>query len=242
MRINRKDALTQVYEDIRLDGPDGRDGMPWLEHMSIVVPQKLADEVPDAQNDLERELAFYRQALDGAVRGRERVLSANVPFSRPADFFAEMLKTDEHMERVRQRLLDETAGIKASENAKRQRELKKYGKQIQTQKLAERQKSKREMEERVGALKRKRDEALNDDEFDVQLDEALDTRTQKGKGKAKARMPRTARNERFGFGGKKRYSKSNTADSTDDFARGPAKRSSRKPQRPGKSRRAKGRK
>ena len=76
----------------------------------------------------------------------------------------------------------------------------------------------------------------------MQLDEALDTRTQKGKGKAKARMPRTARNERFGFGGKKRYSKSNTADSTDDFARGPAKRSSRKPQRPGKSRRAKGRK
>ena len=242
VRINKADALTQVYEEMRLDGPSGRHAMPWIEHMAVVVPQRVADEVPDVQNDLERELAIYRQALRGAVDGRERVLAANVPFSRPADFFAEMLKTDEHMERVRQRLLDESASIKASEAAKRQRELKKYGKQIQTDKLYERQKNKRELVERVDALKRKRDEAMDDSEFDVQLEQALDTRAPRGKGRPKPKMPRAVRNERYGFGGKKRHNKSNTAESTDDFGSKSSKRSSRQPQRPGKARRARNRK
>ena len=118
------------------------------------------------------------------------MLAAKVSFSRPNDYFAEMVKTDEHMERVRQRLLDESASIKASEDAKRQRELKKYGKKIQTEKLFERQRSKRDMQEKVNALKRKRQTGLDmdDDEFDVQLEEALgerkaSQRTQRGPNK-----------------------------------------------------------
>jgi len=58
------------------------------------------------------------------------------------------------MERVRQRLLDESAGIKASEEAKRQRELKKFGKKVQVEKTLERQKSKKDLQERVKGLKR----------------------------------------------------------------------------------------
>jgi len=65
-----------------------------------------------------------------------------------------MVKTDEHMERVRQRLLDERAGIKASEEAKRQRELKKFGKKVQVEKGLERQREKKRMEESVKGLKR----------------------------------------------------------------------------------------
>ncbi len=34
-------------------------------------------------------------------------------------------------------------------------------------------------------------------------------------------MPRTARDAKYGFGGKKKYSKSNTAESTNDFRVGP---------------------
>lgn len=58
------------------------------------------------------------------------------------------------MERVRQRLLDESAGIKASEEAKKQRELKKFGKKVQVEKQLERQKSKKELNERIKGLKR----------------------------------------------------------------------------------------
>ena len=244
IRINNTEAMQRVYEDMRLDGPSTSGKMPWIETMSLVYEHATADEVPDAQNDLDRELSFYRQSLAAAIRGRELVLAAKVSFSRPNDYFAEMVKTDEHMERVRQRLLDESASIKASEDAKRQRELKKYGKKIQTEKLFERQRSKRDMQEKVNALKRKRQTGLDmdDDEFDVQLEEALGERkaaqrTQRGPNKK-----RQYRDEKYGFGGKKRHNKSNTAESTDQV--GPSRRKpgqrpkGSKAKRPGKARRA----
>ena len=244
IRINNTEAMQRVYEDMRLDGPSTSGKMPWIETMSLVYEHATADEVPDAHNDLDRELSFYRQSLAAAIRGRELVLAAKVSFSRPNDYFAEMVKTDEHMERVRQRLLDESASIKASEDAKRQRELKKYGKKIQTEKLFERQRSKRDMQEKVNALKRKRQTGLDmdDDEFDVQLEEALgerkaSQRTQRGPNKK-----RQYRDEKYGFGGKKRHNKSNTAESTDQV--GPSRRKpgqrpkGGKAKRPGKARRA----
>jgi rRNA-processing protein EBP2 len=51
-------------------------------------------------------------------------------------------------------LLDERAGIQKSETAKKQRELKKIGKQVQVEKIKEREKGKKEMNERVKGLKR----------------------------------------------------------------------------------------
>ena len=58
------------------------------------------------------------------------------------------------MERIRQKLIDETAGIKKGEDARKQRELKKFGKQVQVEKLKDRVKGKKEMEERLKTLKR----------------------------------------------------------------------------------------
>ncbi len=150
-----------------------------------------------------------------------------------------MVKTDEHMERVRQRLLDERAGIKASEEAKRQRELKKFGKKVQVERQLERQKNKRELQDKVAALRAKRGDATGggkggddgaDDPFDVQLEDALEggagagageKRRKMGKGKdGRPRMPRAKRDDKYGFGGKKRHAKSNTRESTDSFGSG----------------------
>lgn len=58
------------------------------------------------------------------------------------------------MERIRQRLLNESASIKKSEEKRKEREGKKFGKQVQIEKLKEREKSKKEMEERLKNLKR----------------------------------------------------------------------------------------
>jgi rRNA-processing protein EBP2 len=58
------------------------------------------------------------------------------------------------MERIRQRLLDESAGIKKGEEAKKQRDLKKFGKQVQVEKLKEREKMKKDMQDRLKGLKR----------------------------------------------------------------------------------------
>lgn len=58
------------------------------------------------------------------------------------------------MERIRQRLLDESATIKKSEDKRKEREGKKFGKQVQVEKLKERERSKKDMDERLKGLKR----------------------------------------------------------------------------------------
>jgi rRNA-processing protein EBP2 len=99
-------------------------------------------------------LRSYKQALHGAKTARALAAEHRLPFARPDDFFAEMVKTDAHMERIRQRLLDESASIVKSEARRREREGKKVGKQVQIEKLKERQRNKKDMEERLKGLKR----------------------------------------------------------------------------------------
>ena len=99
-------------------------------------------------------LRSYKQALHGAKAARALAAEHRLPFTRPDDFFAEMVKTDAHMERIRQRLLDESASITKSEARRREREGKKVSKQVQLEKLKERERSKKDMEERLKGLKR----------------------------------------------------------------------------------------
>ena len=74
-----------------------------------------------------------------------------------------MVKSDSHMERIRQRLLDESATIQKGEMKRKEREGKKFGKQVQVEKLKEREKSKKDMEERLKSLKRSKFQFLTPD-------------------------------------------------------------------------------
>jgi rRNA-processing protein EBP2 len=96
----------------------------------------------------------YKQALASALSAHDLASTHGLPFTRPSDYFAEMVKSDAHMERIRQRLLDERVGMKRSEEKRKEREGKKFGKQVQLEKLKEREKGKKEMEERLKGLKR----------------------------------------------------------------------------------------
>ena|ERR1700738_22793 len=73
------------------------DKLPFHVHQSITATELVTIDIND---DLQRELAFYKQALDAAVEGRRNLLAEGISFSRPADYFAEMVKDDEHMEKV----------------------------------------------------------------------------------------------------------------------------------------------
>ncbi|EUC63333.1 rRNA processing protein Ebp2 [Rhizoctonia solani AG-3 Rhs1AP] len=253
--INNEVALKRIRETIEL----GKD-MPWSETLAFTSSKSL--EVPDADDDLNRELAFYKQALDTANAARSKFAAAKLQFSRPADYFAEMVKSDSHMERIRQRLLDERAGIQKSETAKKQRELKKIGKQVQAEKLKEREKGKKEMNERVKGLKRSKlerggalDATQDSEAFDVAVEDAIaDRPAKRGKQGGKSTISRAKRDAKFGFGGagtKGRRGKQNTKQSTESFdfrggmGREAAKRGGRnngaKSKRPGKSRRQAGR-
>lgn len=82
-------------------------------------------------------------ALSSAKRGFTKLKDLKVPFTRPTDYFAEMIKSDAHMEKVRQSLVSEKKRIEEAEERRKQRELKKFGKKVQTEKLLERAKEKR---------------------------------------------------------------------------------------------------
>ena len=76
--------------------------MPWAETFVIVAPTPLPfgengdpESNPlDIHDDLKREVAFYNTALEAINEARPKLQEANIPFTRPDDFFAEMVKTD----------------------------------------------------------------------------------------------------------------------------------------------------
>jgi len=124
-------------------------------HNSLVSKDKTADElIPDPMDDETRELMFYKIARDATLTARGLLKKEKVPFTRPTDYFAEMVKTDEHMGRVKKKLYDEAAGKKAAEEARRLRDAKKFGKQVQVAKEQERAKEKKETLNKIQELKR----------------------------------------------------------------------------------------
>jgi rRNA-processing protein EBP2 len=217
--------LIQKYHDIKLDQPGTT--LPWIETMTVTSTAESFDSDPAlANDDLKRELAFYKQALTSVLVARKQCKDAGVPFSRPSDYFAEMVKSDAHMQRVRASLSEEAEGIKASEEAKALRHQKKFGKKVQVEKLRERQMAKKAEIDKVNVGKKKKgsNTGLDDDvapkgdkkgekrprDWDVSVEKDEQT----GNKRAKENHKRVGKDAKFGFGGKKRHGKSNTAEST----------------------------
>lgn len=123
-------------------------------HQVVIGTEPTAGGIEDIQDDLTRELAFYKQSLDAAKKARALLKGEGVPFSRPKDYFAEMVKDDGHMEKVKAKLVEEASAKKASSEARKQRDLKKFGKQVQNAKVQERAKDKRDTLEKIKSLKR----------------------------------------------------------------------------------------
>jgi rRNA-processing protein EBP2 len=128
--------------------------MPFALHMTVTSSTTTSSNIQDIDDDLSRELAFYAQSLDAVKQGRQLLKSEGAPFARPNDYFAEMVKSEEHMGRVKQRLVDDAAAKKASSEARKQRDLKKFGKAVQVAKGQERDKLRRETMEKINSLKR----------------------------------------------------------------------------------------
>ncbi|PBP21404.1 rRNA processing protein Ebp2 [Diplocarpon rosae] len=236
LTINNTVALTAALKRIAL--PISK--FTFSEHQSVTTSAPV--EIADVSDDLNRELAFYAQSLSAAKEARKRLKAEGVPFTRPKDYFAEMVKADEHMAKIKAKLIDEAASKKASAEARKQRDLKKFGKQVQVAKLQERDKERKQTLDKIKDLKRKRrgadTEATNEaDLFDVAVEEEIGSKTSR-----KDRMgpnKRQKKDEKYGHGGKKRFSKSGDAQSSGDLRGFSSKKMKGVvKQRPGKARRA----
>jgi rRNA-processing protein EBP2 len=148
LTIDNHAALTSLRNRIAI--PINK--MTFGEHQSLTASEPV--EIPDIDDDLNRELAFYKQAFDAAKKGRELLKKEKVPFERPSDYFAEMMKDDEHMGKVKSKLLEEAERKKRSQESRKLRDLKKFGKQVQVAKLQEREKEKKQTLEKIQLLKR----------------------------------------------------------------------------------------
>ncbi|KAJ2488690.1 RRNA processing protein [Coemansia sp. RSA 2050] len=248
--INHKAALRALVDEL------SQKSLSWIQRCDITSTEPIV--VEKTENDLDRELKFYQQGLEAVIKAQIEVKKAGMPFSRPDDYFAEMVKSDAHMARIRQKLLDQQKGIQNSEEAKKQRELRKYGKKIEQEKLKEREDQKKASLDKIATIKKRlRSGDLGEvDDFEIDLasdDEGSSAKTKgargkKGKdGKPMASKKRQLKNDKFGFGGKKRGLRKNTAESTSDMSGFSQKRNKSanfsavhkrgKTKRPGKSKR-----
>ncbi|KTW29691.1 hypothetical protein T552_00899 [Pneumocystis carinii B80] len=212
LTINNKEALNTALESIIIRNVEFSENQ--------VITSKESIKIENIHDDFSRELAFYKQGLDAAIQGRQAILDKNGIFSRPCDYFAEMLKSDEHMQKIKDKLVEKEAEKKAIESAKRQRELKKIGKKVQIEKINQRHQEKKEMLDKIKNLRKKRkydQEFTTDDDFDVEL-EKIDSDSKRQKtNKRQKTSKRQRKDKNYGFGGKKKYKKSNNTKSTNMF-------------------------
>ncbi|KDD74962.1 rRNA processing protein EBP2, partial [Helicosporidium sp. ATCC 50920] len=220
--IYNADALHEKLEDLSWS-----EQVAWSETMALTSATPSA--VANVDDDVERELGFYTQALDAAREAAARMESAGVAWARPADYYAEMVKTDEHMARVKEQLQHEQKLIADMEQRRKDRENKRHAKQIQVEKKKERDQERKQGVDAVTRMRRER--ARN--QYEGELDMEAELREMEGGGRGRGRgrggpksmqrfQPRAkaahreARDQKYGHGGPKRLSKQNDAFSAAD--------------------------
>merc|ERR1719498_885393 len=114
--INNKPGLKASIEDF---GSTRK--AKWIDHMAL-SGEKGAPHPEDINDDLARETHFYEQALATANAAIRKLKDLGVPTRRPDDFYAEMVKSDEHMKRVRAELIFEQTSLETREERRKARE------------------------------------------------------------------------------------------------------------------------
>jgi rRNA-processing protein EBP2 len=211
--LNKKEELATRLNDIML--PEHIRNS-FIETLTLVNEED--DEVDleniDVNDDLATELAMYKLALKSVKASREKFKEMNIDYFRPKDYYADMVKSDELMSKVRQKLLFEKQKMETFEQRKKAQEYRKNSKQLQAQKIKEK-----------SAKKRKN---IQD------VDQYTGGRPTKGR-------KRLAKDKRYGYGGggKKSLRKRNDRESTNEYNKPGQGNKRGKKRRPGKNQRIK---
>lgn len=241
-------ALTQALAQMRAAASWKNTGAvdDWLETLDVTSAEPLV--VEDVDDDFKREAAFKEQALESVKNARARLGMLKVLHVRPEDYFAEMLKTDAHMHKIKRRMMSQKEQIESGIERRKQRDMKKFGKQVQQAKLREREDARKSDLDKIKKWRKERAAgkgSLTDkDELPISFQHSTAKKIARGK--------RAYKDEKYGMGGKKRGAKRNTRDSSADMSAFNVKRNKSLPvslrktrgggvgakNRPGKARRA----
>lgn len=187
--------------------------MDWIERLDITTPKFEFEVDADgnkadlANNDFQRESLFLQQAQEAVKIALPRLKGFGILTQRAEDYFAEMSKTDNHMKKVRATLLTKHAEIEKRDKIRKLRELKKMGKSIQVENEKKKAKAKK-------VVYKSEAQFTNEQEKSSARKSASenDKKKQGKKGSKKA----TFKESKYGFGGRKKRSKYNTAESSAD--------------------------
>lgn len=161
---NDEAALEKKLFDIGLftGGQDGTEKGVFWDSLCVTMP--LNEELEDklALDDLEREQKFAEMATAAAHIGLERLRREKVKFRRPTDYFAEMVKTDDQMSKVKARILHEKERIDAAEKRRHNREMSKNRKKVRSEQMAREQEKKRKAKEEIETIHRLRKQRLKE--------------------------------------------------------------------------------
>ncbi|CAI2736978.1 unnamed protein product, partial [Dicrocoelium dendriticum] len=207
--------------------------LPWIERLDIVTePTPAAKElnIPqdptqiDPDDDFKRENYFYRLAQAAVLKAIPELHQLGVPTKRPSDYFAEMVKSDDHMVKIRKHLVESQQRLALQERARAIREKRKFGKEIQQAVLQARKEEKRKLTAAVKASRKKsgkdRADALaeilaeHQIEYDNKAQKTGYHRAKDVANRRKINHKRDYKNKKYGHGGQKKRSKRNTLEST----------------------------
>jgi len=232
--IYNKEGMLAKMEEV------GLAALPWPETMEV---GEVDLNLEDVHDDLAREMAFYQNILAGVKIGRAKLKEANIPYQRPEDFFAEMIKSDAHMDKIKDKLIFEKKKMEAFEARKQREEQRQFSKAVGAERQKEKAAAKKDTLERVAQWRKRNKERsggviADDDDLD-------DVLSGKGRKPGKKSFKRQQADKKFGHGGPNRLKKKADKKSLNDFRdfnKGAFKNRGKRNQganRPGKAARAK---
>ncbi|XP_058495450.1 probable rRNA-processing protein EBP2 [Solea solea] len=221
---NNVAGLKQCLAEFRKD-------LPWVERLDMTnlpaedliskadgkAPAGVNEDI-NADDDFQREMFFYRQAQATVLESLPLLKKHNISTKRPDDYFAEMAKTDQHMQKIRKKLISKQMIIERSEKAKKLREQRKFGKKVQIEVMQKRQKEKKDMMSAVKKYQKGMTDKLDFLEGDKKKPKDSGQGSKKAANKKGPNAKRKFKDQRFGFGGKKSGKKWNTKESHNDVS------------------------
>jgi rRNA-processing protein EBP2 len=190
--------------------------LPWIEVPSVVALK--ATEVSNPNDDLIREREFYARTVEGVTIALTHLNGQDVPFIRPMDYYAEMVKPDTHMAKVKASLLTEQARISAVEKRKKDQLNRKLSKAVHTDRVKEKVDNKKAHMAEVESLRAQSGSRGERSTLPGAEDIRAHTKKQQTEKYERKNRKRDAKNEKYGFGGKKKHIKSNDKSSASDMS------------------------
>uniref|UniRef100_A0A1A8D9B1 EBNA1 binding protein 2 n=1 Tax=Nothobranchius kadleci TaxID=1051664 RepID=A0A1A8D9B1_NOTKA len=227
--VDKSKTFVNNVEGLKLCLAELHKDLAWVERLDMTNPP--ADEVLtnaegnvsavsngelNADDDFQREMFFYRQAQATVLNALPLLNQHDIATKRPDDYFAEMAKSDQHMQKIRKKLISKQLILEKSEKAKKLREQRKFAKKVQVEVIQKRQKEKKAMMSSV----KKYQKGITD-KLDFLDGDKKTAKDSSGAAKKVQRGPsakRKFKDQKFGFGGKKSGKKWNTKESFNDVS------------------------